>query len=206
MDGVETCWDSAMHKKFQQHLPHLSFKPARERTFWEITENYDPEYTETIRSFWYEPGFFLSLEPMPGSIESTEWMIEKGYAVTFCTTPVYSDDPRVVSRCVQEKREYLYETYKHIVNPDWFFTPRSPIQFVDAYDKTIINGHVLIDDKPDVAGRNSSTWKHLLFSEEYPFSEGVVVTRINWDPSSPHFYQHVLEREYDMLLVKKMLA
>lgn len=206
MDGVETCWDSAMHKKFQQHLPHLNFKSARERMFWEITENYDPEYTEIIRSFWCEPGFFVSLDPMPGSVESTEWMIEQGYFVTFCTTPLYADDPKVVSRCIEEKREYLYETYKHVVKPGWFFTPQSPIQFIDAYDKTSIHGHVLIDDKPDISGRNRPTWKQLLFSEEYPFSDHLVASRINWDPASVHFYQKVLAREYNMLFVNKMLA
>jgi 5'(3')-deoxyribonucleotidase len=200
MDGVETNWDSAMHKKFQQYLPEFTYLSPKERTFWEITENYPTEHLELIRSFWYEPGFFLSLEPMSGSVESTEWMIEQGFAVTFCTSPLYSDDPKVVNRCIDEKREYLYEVYKHIVTPGEFFSPKSPIQFIDAYDKTRIHGHVLIDDKPDISGVMQPTWKHLLFSEGYPFSDHMIRTRINWDLSSQYFYQTVLLREYQLFL------
>lgn len=200
MDGVEACWDDAMRTEFETYLPKLTFLSAKERKHWEITENYEEKYADIIRSFWCKPGFFLGLKPMPGSIQATEWMIEQGYNVTFCTTPLYTNDPRVVNRCNDEKREYLYETYKHLVRPNWFFHPKSPIQFNDAYDKTIIHGHVLIDDKPIITGRIRPSWKHLIFSENYPFSMESIATKINWNLEDKHSYQGVLLREYEQLL------
>ena len=192
MDGVETCWEEAMKNAFRKHLPDLEYKGPTEREIWNIPDNYPEEIRQVIQNMWYEPGFFFNLKPKIGSVESTEWMLSQGYKVSFCTSPVYSNDPKIVNRCIAEKREYLFETYKHLVSPAWFFDPKSPIQFIPVFDKTTIHAHYLIDDKPDVSGAMHPTWKQLLFDEGHPFGKDFYGQRINWNPDSPYYYQHVL--------------
>lgn len=198
MDGVETCWEAAMKKGFEEKLPGVKYLSPQERRFWEISMNYPEEYRETINSIYFEPGFFSSLKPMRGSIEATEWFIQQGHRVTFCTSPLYTDDPKVAIRCIGEKLDWLYEHYRYIARPRLLFDPSSPIQFNATYDKTSLHGDILIDDNPYIRGHMKPTWKHFLFDDQYNFSRSFYGQRINWSDGE-YFYKKVIYLETKLL-------
>src|SRR5207244_503536 len=97
----------------------------------------------------YEPGFYRTLPATLGGKEVLEGMIEMGHDVRICTSPILAS--RTV---VMEKYEWIEE---HL-GSEWI------ARTIVTRDKTIIKGHILIDDRPDFEKyRYAPEWEHVLF-------------------------------------------
>lgn len=98
------------------------------------------------------PGLFRGLLPVPGALKALREMEAAGLNVLLVTTPTYGN-----ATCVQDKYDWVNE---HL-GMDWVH------RTIIAYDKTVVAGAVLIDDKPDITGSVTPAWTHLLFSAPY---------------------------------------
>lgn len=98
------------------------------------------------------PGLFRTLRLVPGALDALHEMEAAGLNVLLVTTPTYGN-----STCVQDKYEWVNE---HL-GRSWV------ARTIIAYDKTVVAGAVLIDDKPEITGSLEPAWKHLLFSQPY---------------------------------------
>ncbi|MBU0906583.1 MAG: hypothetical protein KKE05_00330 [Nanoarchaeota archaeon] len=92
-------------------------------------------------------------------------MAEMGHEVFICTSPSVTS-----STCIQNKfdwvERYLGKEWKH--------------KIVLTKDKTVVNGDILIDDKPRVDGVDGRpSWEHVLYDQ--PYNRWLkMVKRITW--------------------------
>jgi len=124
-----------------------------------------PELRDAAIAVMSQPGFFRDLPPMEGAIKAVEEMIERGFSVLICTSPLPSNPT-----CPQDKIEWVR---KHLGHID-FRDPGVKSKRLDAQDiivmtrdKTFVAGDVLIDDKPLIQGCMRPTWEHIVFGAPY---------------------------------------
>ena len=107
------------------------------------------EYPQSV------PGFFLSLEPLPGAIEAVKWL-EQHHEVYITTRPSYLN-----VHCYSEKREWVEKYFGLHTCKNLTFAP----------NKGLIIGDVLIDD----FHWERFTGRQILFgSNEFPNWEAVL--------------------------------
>lgn len=95
-------------------------------------------------------GFFKSLPPIDGAVKAVK-DISKKYEVRFCTTPIYTP------HCLSEK----YIWVKSHFGQDWVN------KLVITFDKTLIHGKYLIDDRSIIKGSNKNpTWEQLIYPHD----------------------------------------
>ena len=101
-----------------------------------------------------EDGFFYSLKPIKGALDALREMEEMGFTVFIVSSPSVSSDT-----CHSDKVRWL----KKYLGEEW------ARRLVLTKDKTIIYGHVLIDDRIDVNGvcDGHRPWLHILFTQHY---------------------------------------
>jgi 5'-nucleotidase len=113
-------------------------------------------------------GYYVHLKPYDNAIELIKSLTVNFdiYFVTACPAPnMYA---------FSEKAEWI----------EHHFGPEYVSKLIICKDKFLVNGDVLIDDKPNITNDESS-WIHLLYSQ--PYNEGVFTWTSN---------QHVL---FDLL-------
>ena len=134
----------------------LSEKSGCEVTYnnWtNITEN-DKEMKELQKDKQKEDGFFFSLKPIKGALSALKEMEEMGFTIFIVSSPSISSDT-----CHSDKVRWL----KQYLGDDW------ARKLVLTKDKTIIYGHILVDDRVDINGvcNGRRPWKHVLFTQHY---------------------------------------
>jgi len=124
-----------------------------------------PELREAAITVMSQPGFFRDLPPMEGAVRAVEEMIERGFSVLICTSPLPSNPT-----CPQDKIEWVRRHLGHIE----FRQPGDAKKRLAAQDiivmtrdKTFVMGDVLIDDKPVIQGCMRPTWEHIVFGAPY---------------------------------------
>ena len=126
------------------------------------------EDEKIIRPIMNAANFFLNLEPMVGAIETIkEWM--KTHNVYFCTRPLMRYE-----HCVKEKYQWIE---KH-------FGAEAVRYLILCKDKTMIEGHILIDDAPIISGHCTPKWKHILFSQSYNLLQIDKPRVVNWQATT----------------------
>jgi len=127
----------------------------------------DPAYREEAKQLFHSKGFFASLDWMEGAEQALKEMKAAGFQVHICTSPI-----RGSKYCAQEKIDWITD---HL-GEEWLD------DLIICYDKTIISGDLLIDDRPyDVlnpGGKHTrATWKQVIF--DAPYNRQNKVPRIN---------------------------
>jgi len=124
-----------------------------------------PELRDAAIAVMSQPGFFRDLPPMEGAIKAVEELVERGFAVLICTSPLPCNPT-----CPQDKIEWVRKHLGHVP----FRAPGDAKQQIDAQDvvvmtrdKTFVMGDVLIDDKPVIRGCMRPTWEHIVFGAPY---------------------------------------
>jgi len=154
-DQVMADFEGQFLNVLRQRHPELPYVPLEQRTTHKLREQYVPLYGERfrkiIKEIETEPGFFLSLPPIPGSLEAvTE--IAKKHDVFICTAPL-----KEYKHCAGEK----YEWIERYLGYEW------TRKIVLTMDKTLLAGNILIDDKPEITGLVQPSWEHVMFSFAY---------------------------------------
>ena len=166
MDGVITDfnkrnWDAfeAIHRNWKDKYP----RPNPILDFYAEDAYPDQEFKDAIRKINSAPLFFLELSPIEGAIEALH-DLETRYEVFICTAPMLENPT-----CCNDKLEWI----DNHLGGDW--TRRTII----TKDKTVIDGDILIDDKPVITGvTDEPIWQRIIFDQ--PYNKNVVGPRLNW--------------------------
>lgn len=157
MDGVICDWYGRLVSLYRERYPNRPYiEPSKVSQFY--CENlYPEEHREDLVAITREIGFYRDLEPIPGAIEALEDMMHEciGFIEPFiCSSPevMYTG-----LQCHSEKANWIEQ---HL-GPWW--TRR----LILTEDKTLVRGHFLIDDKPEVTGVMTPTWAHLRYEQPY---------------------------------------
>lgn len=132
-----------------------------------------PDKMEERDSKWLmsQPGFFHYMDLLPGAKEALTSILASGTIEPFlCTAPVISS-PICWTEKVLAVREKLGQ--------EWVD------RLIITHDKTLVNGDILIDDKPKIRGVNEedTPWIHVIF--DAPYNRDL----LEWGSSS-HRRQH----------------
>lgn len=143
MDGVLVDWD----KGFRIAWDNRSTIDRSKSYFME--QCVSAEFKRQAELLILSEGFFENLPPMTGGLDGIREMVDAGYRVLICTSPV------MTSRyCAQEKLNWIRNNLGEV----WLD------KVIICLDKSSIRGDILLDDKPfehlAPGGKHTTaTWK-----------------------------------------------
>jgi len=155
-DGPLADLEQGFLDAWQLAFPNEVFVPLEERTARFVDQDYPPHLRAQVQWILHQPGFYLNLPAVPGSIEAVYELLDLKHEVFICTTPLPAFE-----HCVLEK--YLW-VQKHLGRN---FTRK----LIFTRDKTLVRGQVLIDDNPEIGGLETPEWEHVIF--DCPQNKGV---------------------------------
>jgi 5'-nucleotidase len=147
MDGVVVDWDQGFRNLWSDRSPII-----RDRSY--IMQECVPlEFKPEATRISIEAGFFASLPPYPGAIESVKRLSSTpGFSVFICTSPLLANPT-----CIQDKLTWINRYF----GPEWLD------RLILTRDKTTVRGDVLVDDKPDISGSHHPTWIQIVYDQPY---------------------------------------
>lgn len=166
MDGVLANFEKGVLDSYRNRHPDQYYIPLEKRTDFRVQKEYPPELQPLIQEIYRSQGFFLNLPPIEGALEGLS-KLSQDHQVYICTSPLLSNP-----FCLKEKYDWVI---KHL-GKSW------TKQMVVTKDKTIVNGDLLIDDKPEISGKQVPKWEHILYSQPYnrQISSKRRITWENW--------------------------
>ena len=183
MDGVMADFDAAA----------IASIPAAERlvrSSFYVADDYNELVRPTIEAAYNAPGFFESLEPMPGMQEAWQVMIDNGYHPRVASAPLSSNPT-----AIEGKIKWL----DRVMVPE--FGPQVVVEAIIDKQKWRYGGLALIDDRPDVPrgidGERTAEWEHVLFGWSHLRSVPLATTAfrlLSWqDPGELLAVLHAVE-------------
>lgn len=165
-DGVLADFETGFLEIWEKICPPEHKDKLKDRLNYFLEDNFPEEMKQEIISIYYQKEFFKKLKPIPGSIEAIKLIESRGHEIMLCTTPLH-----YAGHSLSEKHEWI-ETY---------LGKKYTKKVTYAYDKTIVGGDMLIDDRPDITGlREVPIWEHIVYDTSYNrhLTEN---KRIRWD-------------------------
>lgn len=156
MDNTIVDWDGEFIRRYSEASgqdPLVVEKLVRNREKFEIEENFQASERAQVMEVIASPGFYESLEPLPGAVEALHKMVDEGVDVKLVTAP----HPLCAGSCAREK----FISVERLLGPEFLE------RMIITRDKTQVQGDLLVDDKPRVSGSRTPSWKHVLFSQSY---------------------------------------
>jgi len=121
------------------------------RTTWHTSDDIEScfgvEAARAVQEAVYRAGFFRSLPVKSGAVEAVRVLESAGCDVFICTAPSLRNPS-----CASDKMLWVADHF-----------PSLRRKVVVSKDKTLVRGHVLVDDKPEVQGLLAPVWQHVLF-------------------------------------------
>lgn len=153
MDGVIADWGRAYGESLDTFGADAADIPrhADQRSF-NLNEGRTDRERAIIAAVMIEPGFYARLDPIDGAKQALNQMVEDGHDVRIVTSPWVSNPT-----CASDKLNWIVRYY----GSHW------GSRVVITTDKTLVQGDILIDDKPEVTGVAVPTWEHVLFDQPY---------------------------------------
>jgi 5'-nucleotidase len=159
-DGVFADFVEGFYRIAKEKLPEVYAalpNPENLSTFFIEDSINDEVIKQQAMTIINDPEIFRSLKPIKDSIKGLQELRSKarlkGFEVFICSAPYKGGDKSSYS----VKAEWIH-TY---LGYDWLD------YLILARDKTICDGLVLIDDKPEPMGAYKPAWKHIVFSQPY---------------------------------------
>lgn len=153
MDGVVTDFEGGLLNIWKRLYPGRFFIPPEQRRTFYMQEEYPEECRDDMWAIYTEAGFFWNLPEVPGATAGFKRLVDMGYDLWICTTPMPEYE-----NCVTEKFHWV----KEHLGFEW------TKKLILARDKTMVYGHYLIDDRPEIVGINSHPmWEHIVFDAPY---------------------------------------
>ncbi|HET8685151.1 MAG TPA: hypothetical protein VFM18_00645 [Methanosarcina sp.] len=157
MDGPLCKWVEAAVNQYSLRFPHLPITKVEDVKTFPLEDSWPDSLgcKAALREVLNSPSFYRNLEPQDGAIEALK-EIQKVSEETGLITPFICSSPWLHGTeldCHSDKARWVEE---HLGR---YWTER----MILTRDKTLVRGHVLIDDKPDIKGATSPTWQQLLF-------------------------------------------
>lgn len=171
MDGTVADLSGRFVEQYNALYPD---EPVGPRTEWDLGSGIAPARQAEAWGLLSKEGFFAGLDPLPGAVEAFHRLRAAGHDTVFCTSPY------IASRwCESEKRHWVETHVGTAFGKNMVITK----------DKTLVRGDVLIDDKPEITGRLTPAWQHVLLDQ--PWNAHATLPRIARDWSD---WEHVLGR------------
>lgn len=109
------------------------------------------------------PGFYRDLPPVDGAPAALEQLEAAGHQVRICTAPRLEN-----ATCASDKLDWVAD---HL-GAAW--VPKVVI----CRDKTLVRGDLLIDDRPQVTGALTPSWRHVIWDAPYNRTGGAYAARL----------------------------
>lgn len=169
LDGVGAEWDGRFDHHATTKWAHVPGIPLRhERTSFAFYDLVDDETRVAILEIMNLPDFYEHLEPVPGWIEAMHEIAAAGHEVFIVTTPWWTTE-----NCTRDKLNWVA---RHL-GEEW----RKRV--ILTGDKTLVQGDILVDDKPQIHGVGTPSWTHVIY--EQPYNAPAPGSRIkNWTDGS----------------------
>lgn len=153
MDGTIADWG----KQYDADLNAFGWQAAdiprtKDQKAFNLKQDRSITECRIIDAVMNRPGFYAELEPIPGAIDALKRLVADGHEVSIASSPWWPNPT-----CVQDKHDWLV---KHL-GPEW------ADRLVITKDKTLVDGDILIDDKPEITGKIEPRWEHILFDQPY---------------------------------------
>lgn len=154
MDGVLADFEGHFLARWAAEHPDKPAIPREERTTFYITQHYPKEFHHLIWDILLAPGFFAALPPIPGGLEALREMLALGHDVHICSSPLLGNPTGASEKYIWVEQN---------LSRDW------AARLILTSDKTVVDGDVLIDDRPDPTetGSFAPTWTHILYDQPY---------------------------------------
>lgn len=169
MDGTACDWSARLKQNFELKFPDRKLKPISEFHQFYVEDSHPDDWRDDIAQISRQPGFYESLLPIEGAIEALKDIEENclDFIEPFlCSSPEVEYETQL---CHTEKARWVEE---HLGR---FWTKR----LILTKDKTLVRGHILLDDKPLIKGALTPTWTHFVY--EQPWNARVAnLARFNW--------------------------
>lgn len=171
-DNVLAGFVQGVTERLRRWFSEEEIIPEDQLEFFDFLKNYPDDKHNLIKKLVAEKGLFKNLEPVAGAIPALYEMAELGWDVFICTSPLHPDEVSDYRNCVVEK--YLW-VERHL-GLEWI------PHIILTRDKTVIEGDILIDDKPEIVGAAQPQWEHVIFGN-YRYNRDVKDKRriIAWD-------------------------
>jgi len=153
MDGVICDYTQRMLDLAVERFNLPQYKAGEVLDFY--TEKIFPEEVQTqVEELSLERDFFLSLKPLPESIEAVKEILDDPrFDVWICSSPKKKGE-----WCHSEKFLWLRK----------YFGQKFAEKLVLTRDKTLVYGDYLIDDKVSILGVNKNpSWEQIVFNQPY---------------------------------------
>lgn len=157
MDGVLGKWTDRFRTLFEAKFPDRKMLPHEKLTKFYLEDLHPKEWHDDFEEIRMTQGFYLGIEPIEGAIESLKDI--ENNCLDFID-PFICSSPEVGETfhyCHSEKAEWV-QTYLGS-----FWAKR----LILTKDKTLVRGHLLIDDKPVITGAMTPTWSHLIYDQPW---------------------------------------
>jgi 5'-nucleotidase len=166
MDGVITDFNKTVWDLFEIEYPELMKlfpRPDPIVDFYAEDAYESKVFKQAMIDINSASVFFKRLSPIEGAIDALK-DLEKEYEVFICTAPLLENPT-----CCDDK---LWWVDTHLKG-DWVR------RTIITKDKTVIDGDILIDDKPIITGiAENPIWQRIIFDQ--PYNKNVVGRRLNW--------------------------
>lgn len=164
MDGTIAGFEAELNRRWQLRWSDRPLVSDAERTVAYLAE--EPGHEEWAEDLWAipkEPGFYLSLQPFPGAVDTLNLLVQRGHEVLLVSTPMFNP------HCAGEKFAWIHA---HL-GAEWLD------RIVLCRDKSVIQGDVMIDDWPKMRGEERATWTRVIY--DAPYNQAIEGPRLyNW--------------------------
>lgn len=161
LDGVVADWGTS-YDYWLEHYGLSEFGPYRSRSTWDLTAGMTRSQKRTHDLIMDMTGFYRDL-PVIENAQAAMDELRAIHDVFFVSTP-YRSNPG----CASEKMEWVKRHFGQTMQSRTILTE----------DKTMVQGDILIDDKPVITGLLPPRWEHLCFGE-YGYSHLTESVRVN---------------------------
>jgi len=163
-DGVLADFEQAFIATWRTRHPDITPVAYQDRKSFHILDDYPPELRARVEAIYTAPGFIRDLPPVPGAIEAAHELLRLGMDVRICSSPL-----RQYENNVAEK----YQWVERHLGRAW--TER----IILTRDKTLVQGDILIDDRPHIEGAMRPRWRHIVYDAPYN-QQAVDRPRLTW--------------------------
>lgn len=193
MDEVIANFSLAFAVRYIKKFPKRQVVPWQERKKWKIRDDYPEKFRADIDAIYDEARFYLTLDLIKGA-KTAIIALYKKYKIFFVTSL------RKQNHTCYEDKVWWIETH---------IGPNFSQLMIPCSDKTLIWGHILIDDNPhprkDGLNPNPS-WTHVVFDQ--PWNRDIKSPRINtnWNNAEEVIERVLRDREKREILKYKGLG
>lgn len=172
-DGVIVDYFKGVMKEFKRLTPFLETVPYEQITSFGIVDHYPASVRQDIWNASAVPGFYENLEAMPGAIEvlkDIENNCQEFLEPFIVTSPGLHNHN---NGCWSGKATWVHNNLG-----DWWER-----RLIITKDKTMVRGHLLVDDKPGITGALEPTWAQLVFPHPWneEFRKQLGVQSFSWE-------------------------